>query len=173
MKGIAPTTYNDALIKKVKEAIEYYDALAEGYDELYGEEQRRKYFSGLRMLEPSFKVLDVGCGTGLLLECLPEGTYYLGIDVSLGMLRKALLKRGKRLADFVLADAEMLPLRSSSFPTCYSFTALQNLPEPRRGIEEMRRACSKVLVSSLRGKGLGKEGCLEVYPDVMCLIVKE
>ena len=148
----------------------YYDAIAPGYDELYGEEQRRKYFSGFKLLKPDRKVLDVGCGTALLLESLPKGTYYLGIDKSLGMLKIAAKRVKGRPADLVLADAQLLPLRSSSFRTCYSFTMLQNVESPETALEEMKRVCDALVVSSLRGKGLEGEDCLEVYPDLICII---
>jgi ubiquinone/menaquinone biosynthesis C-methylase UbiE len=151
--------------------VSFYDAVAKGYDELYGEEQRRKYKIGLKKLKPSYKVLDVGCGTALLFLELPKGTYYLGIDVSPGMLEVAKERVKNSLADLVLATAEALPLRSKSFPTCYSFTVLQNVEDPERALEEVRRVCAKAVVSSLKGKGLRGEGCEEVYPDVICSIV--
>ncbi len=147
----------------------YYDAIAKGYDELYGEEQKRKYFTGLIMLKPNSKVLDVGCGTALLLESLPRGTYYLGIDSSKGMLYVAKERAKGRTADLILADAQMLPLRSHSFKTCYSFTVLQNVENKRRALREIARVCRKAIVSSLKGKGLeGLEDCVEVYPDIIC-----
>ncbi len=147
----------------------YYDIIARSYDELYGEEQRRKYFTGLRLLRPSKKVLDVGCGTALLLENLPKKTYYLGIDKSLGMLSIALRRVKGRPADLLLADAQLLPLRSNSFGTCYSFTVLQNVEKPEKVLEEMKRVCRAFVISSLKGKGLGDNDCIEVYPDILCI----
>jgi len=155
----------------VKETARYYDAISRGYDELYGEEQKRKYSVGLKLLKPGWRVLDVGCGTALLAERVSE-SFYVGLDVSKGMLNKA-MKRKRGLAELVLGDARSLPFRSSSFDSCYSFTVLQNVPEPERVLEEMGRVCKKALVSSLRGKGLRGKDCLEVYPDVMCLVVDD
>jgi len=160
-----------AFHEKVRETAKYYDAISKGYDELYGEEQRRKYSVGLKLLKPGWRVLDVGCGTALLAESV-SGSFYVGLDVSKGMLREA-AKRKRGLVELVLGDARYLPFRSSSFDSCYSFTMLQNVPEPERALEEMRRVCKKALVSSLRGKGLRGEGCVEVYPDVMCLVVDD
>ena len=121
------------------------------------------------MLEPSWRVLDVGCGTGLLMERLRE-SYYVGLDVSLGMLSKAKERRAG-LADLVLGDARQLPFRSKSFETCYSFTVLQNVPEPERALKELRRVCKRAVASSLKGKGLSGGACVEVYPDVICSVV--
>lgn len=123
------------------------------------------------MLKPSKRVLDVGCGTALLLKHV-EGIY-VGLDVSKGMLEEAVKKRGDRPADFVLGDARSLPFRSKSFDTCYSFTMLQNVPEPERALEEIARTCRKAVVSSLNGKGLGFGKCEEARPDLVCLVVDE
>nr|MEB3844198.1 hypothetical protein [Desulfurococcales archaeon] len=49
---------------------EKYEATAQGYDELYRAEQYEKYFAALRRVPPSGRVLDAGCGTGLLIEFL-------------------------------------------------------------------------------------------------------
>ncbi len=150
------------------EVANYYDEISKGYDELYGEEQRRKYFTGLKMLKPSERVLDVGCGTGLLIDHI-SFTYYLGVDISRGMIEKA-KRRRRGLSDLVIADAQALPLRSNAFETCYSFTVLQNLRDPESGLREILRVCKKALVSSLRGRGLKRDDCIEVPPDVICLI---
>ena len=154
--------------RKGLEVAEYYTQIARGYDELHGAEQRKKYSAGLNILKPSKKILDVGCGTALLSEQL-DFLYYLGVDISEGMLRIA-KKRRRGLMDLVRADAHALPLRSRSFKTCYSFTALQNLEEPGLGLKELKRVCENALVSSLRGKGLRGKDCVEVYPDVICII---
>jgi SAM-dependent methyltransferase len=40
-------------------------------------------------LQPGMKVLDAGCGIGELVECLPPGIHYLGIDFCPGFVQKA------------------------------------------------------------------------------------
>lgn len=146
----------------------YYDAIARGYDELYGNEQRRKYQIGLKVLKPQRRVLDIGCGTGLLMEEL-EDVFYIGIDISLGMLERARERKTKLLADVIRADARSLPFRSNSFNTCYSFTVLQNLSSRETFYSEIRRTCRSTLVSSLKGIGLRCEQAIEVYPDLICV----
>jgi len=122
------------------------------------------------MLEPEGRVLDVGCGTGLLMR--EVRAYYVGLDVSAGMLRKA-AERRDGAKDLVRGDARLLPFRSKSFDACYSFTVLQNVPEPEEALKEIRRVCRKAVVSSLKGKGLEGLECEEVYPDKVCLVVDE
>jgi ubiquinone/menaquinone biosynthesis C-methylase UbiE len=56
--------------KKKRETRFRYDAEADGYDELYSEEQRTKYELALRRIAISRgdRILDCGCGTGIFLE---------------------------------------------------------------------------------------------------------
>lgn len=49
------------------------------------------------------RVLNLGCGTGALLEHLPAGTHYLGVDVSPEYIRAARDRHG-RAGSFVCAD---------------------------------------------------------------------
>jgi ubiquinone/menaquinone biosynthesis C-methylase UbiE len=103
-----------------------YDELAEGYDELYGEEQRAKYRLALALVEPREPVLDAGCGTGMLLGELR--CYYVGLDVSRGMLEVAKRRgRGER-GDLVCGDAEHMPFRDCSFRSAYSVTVVHEAP---------------------------------------------
>ncbi len=67
-----------------------YDAIAPGYDELYGNEQRQKFAlvcSLLPELRPG-TLLDVGCGTALARPFFPEWDY-IGIDSSRRLLENS------------------------------------------------------------------------------------
>jgi ubiquinone/menaquinone biosynthesis C-methylase UbiE len=103
-----------------------YDEIAEGYDELYGEEQRAKYGLVLKLVEPLEPALDAGCGTGMLLELLQ--CYSVGLDLSLEMLKVAKRRgRGER-GDLVCGDAERMPLRDRSLRSAYSVTVVHEAP---------------------------------------------
>ena len=70
-----------------------YNAISSVYDELYEEENDLKENSQiahvLRKVR-GHKVLDIGCGSGLLLRLLDLApSDYLGIDISKGMIQKA------------------------------------------------------------------------------------
>ena len=58
------------------------------------------------------RILDVGCGVGLLLPQLPTESRaaYVGVDLSMNALRGARAQGARRL---ICADAERLPLRRS------------------------------------------------------------
>ena len=129
-----------------------YDVFCEGYDELYGAEQLRKYWMALRHVDLGGLfgwVVDVGCGTGLLLTFLRGlgcAAEYVGIDVSEAMLMKA-CGRVDGLTHLVQADGNNLPLRSKSADTLLSFTAIHHL-NPGRFAEEAARTTRHIIVVS-------------------------
>jgi ubiquinone/menaquinone biosynthesis C-methylase UbiE len=81
-------------------------------------------------------VLEVGCGTGLLLERFAEfASRARGIDLSPGMLEKA---RARGL-DVALGSATALPFADESFDVTCSFKVLAHVPEIGRALREMAR----------------------------------
>jgi len=121
------------LEKDERQVAEWYNTLSGSYDELYTQEQSRKYETVLGFLgNRHFEVLiDIGCGTGSFLE--KAGTIYdyaIGIDLSPKMLRIA-MKRKTANTDYVLASSSFLPLRNSSSNCTVSISmakAGSNLP---------------------------------------------
>lgn len=106
-----------------------YDAIARAYDELYGEEQRAKYELALGMLEKiEGLALDVGCGTGMLAEELPESAEYVGLDPSTAMLEVAKERiGGEGLRYLVCGVAECMPFRGGLFDLVFSFTVVHEV----------------------------------------------
>ena len=126
-----------------------YDILSGCYDELYGEEQRGKYGWVVRAAGPRLGVLlDAGCGTALLLDYLRSGgvgyVFYVGVDISLGMLRKAKTRKDPS-SDLVQADIHRLPFREKSYDTTVSVTVMHHL-EHSRALSELRRVTRSLLI---------------------------
>lgn len=145
-----------------REVMLKYDKSASTYDKLYAQEQYEKF----RVIEENYptwcrKILDAGCGTGLFLEyfskILTETYYYVGLDLSLEMLKLASLKleRYRQNVDLIQGDIEYAPFRKSSFPCTFSITVFDNLYDPEVGLKELLRSTKKggSIVLTLLKKG--------------------
>jgi ubiquinone/menaquinone biosynthesis C-methylase UbiE len=81
-------------------------------------------------------VLEVGCGTGLILHRTARfARHALGVDLSGGMLQKA-QQRGLRV---IQASATALPLPAASVDVVYSFKVLAHIPDIQGALREMAR----------------------------------
>lgn len=89
-------------------------------------------------------VLDVGCGTGALLDGIEGarkgngGPRLAGVDLSYGMLAVARGKLSRRGA-LVVADAAGLPFPPARFDLVVSSSALHHWSEPLGALGEMAR----------------------------------
>ena len=140
--------------KSPAELVEWYDKLAEGYDELYAEEQSLKYDAVLKAVGPRrFEtVIDLACGTGLFLERLRLiCDFVVGVDVSRAMLLKARERFRKAGFPLIRADCSALPLRDGISDGVFSISLLEPGHSNTRKLEEMRRisAPSGVLVGTM------------------------
>ncbi|MGC9072442.1 MAG: class I SAM-dependent methyltransferase [Acidilobus sp.] len=151
-----------------------YEAGCEAYDELYREEQIEKYEAVLNAVRPAGKVVDVGCGTGLLLEFIVgrglanDVELYVCVDVSGCMLKiaKDRLARlcGGRCA-MIQASAYGLPFKDGSFDIAYSVSVVNLLERPIEAMREVSRVADRAVVTSVtklgdleRPEGWGREG---------------
>lgn len=81
-------------------------------------------------------VLEVGCGTGLILSRVAgEARRAVGVDLSPAMLEVA---RSRGL-DVVEGDACALPFPNEAFDVVYAFKVLAHVVDPERAVAEMFR----------------------------------
>jgi ubiquinone/menaquinone biosynthesis C-methylase UbiE len=122
----------------------YYDAFAVGYERHRGENDPGGYHELLDELESEYvkrygangDVLEVGCGTGLVLSRIREfARSAKGIDLSPGMLEKA----RERGLDVQEGSATALPFGDESFDVTCSFKVLAHVPDIERALAEMAR----------------------------------
>lgn len=129
--------------KLKRQSMRRYNLTAHVYESRYSVEQEEKIKAVLENLELERKcsILDIGCGTGLLLPHLRNSSHFtVGLDSSKGMLEKAEHIR-KRLENvhLIIGDADHTPLRSSSFDKVFAITLLQNMPNRNRTLQEAKR----------------------------------
>jgi ubiquinone/menaquinone biosynthesis C-methylase UbiE len=119
---------------------DYYDAFSTGYDvgrdagyHRLIDEQAAEI---VRRVGQGCDLLEVGCGTGLILERVARfAASAKGIDLSPGMLEHA---RSRGL-DVALGSATELPFASESFDVAYSFKVLAHVPGLEQALAEMAR----------------------------------
>ncbi len=80
-------------------------------------------------------ILDVGCGRKSLLDYLPKGVNYVGLDYP----PTSALYGGN---PNVYSDAESLPFAEFAFDTVVCLEVLEHLKEPERALCEARRVLS-------------------------------
>src|SRR5215472_3497400 len=86
------------------------------------------------------RVLDVGCGTGILTATLGErGSEAVGIDASEAYLASARRNRPHPNATYELSDVRHIPYSDASFDACVSTLVLDIIPEFDQVVREMRR----------------------------------
>lgn len=117
------------------------------YDDFAGWYERERHLPYHRMLDDlevelveryarGKHVLEVGCGTGLILERVAQfAASARGIDLSAGMLAKA----KARGLDVAQASATELPLADASVDVAYSFKVLAHVPDIADAMAEMAR----------------------------------
>lgn len=121
---------------------DYYDEFSRTYDQ----GRDAGYHALVDKLETEIalrymrgRVLEVGCGTGLILNRLgAAATQAIGIDLSRGMLAHA----HARGLTVLRASATALPFRNGAFQTVCSFKVLSHVP----AIETATAEVSRVLV---------------------------
>jgi len=81
------------------------------------------------------RILDAGCGTGLLTRHLPAGS--VGVDINPRNVELA--SRRLPTHEFLLADVEALPFPDGSFGTVLCTEVVEHIPFPDRALREFRR----------------------------------
>lgn len=129
-------------IKKISEG--YFDKIARNYDENRIPEPIRCYPLLLKRLPTNInQLLDIGCGTGTMIELISqsyrnETAKYIGIDLSKEMISIAENKAIKN-ASFKIGDAESIELNDSSCDVVICMHSFHHYPNPKKVISEIHR----------------------------------
>jgi ubiquinone/menaquinone biosynthesis C-methylase UbiE len=119
----------------------YYDFMESILERIAFARWRKKVFDSLH----GEKILEVGVGTGKNLDFYPSGKKITAIDFSPKMLSKARNKaKGKGLSvDLVEMDVQDLRFVDQTFDTIIATFVFCSVPDPIRGLQEIKRVCKK------------------------------
>lgn len=118
----------------------FYDLL---FPSVFYQALHRRVFEYLELPETPW-VLDLGCGTGRLLQRLAQSfpdLYGVGLDPSPEMLRQA-REKSRRYAPrliYIQGDAADLPTATAQFDAVFSTISFLHYPEPRQVLSEVYR----------------------------------
>ena len=88
----------------------------------------------LSRIDTESRVLDNGCGIGLLFDSLSPSNV-VGIDISREMLRHAAAQSDQ----LILGNSQDLPLKDGSFDVAFCRSLLHHLPDAASAVREMHR----------------------------------
>ncbi len=159
MKGVLSMKDYEALSKK------HFDAQAAEYDArdtvLYSREGKiscRDIAVQLRNV-PYEALLDVGCGTGFLIDMLAKQhrARYAGLDLSDKMIEEAQKKHIPE-AEFVTGSADRLPFSAAGFDVVTCSQSFHHYPYPEKAMAEAFRVLKPGGLYILSDTGVGGIG---------------
>lgn len=123
-----------------------YDQYSGIYDRIFGpifQDSREEVIRGLEFA-PGEQILEVGVGTGLCLPLYPRHGRVTGVDISQGMLRKALHRLEADPLEHVsllAMDAGRMSFQDDSFDLVMAAYVVTAVSDHRALMREMLRVC--------------------------------
>ncbi len=102
--------------------------------------EKRAFNSFLKGLNPNSLILDLGTGTGVLLQFLLQKRFeVIGIDFSKDMIKKAKDKIKREQGTLILGDIENLPFQKGAFDIVTAMTTLEFVKNVEKLLNEIWR----------------------------------
>ena len=141
--------YKELSIKEFTKAAEIYDSGNAGIYEMCKDD----YPPILEELKkmPFEDLLDVGCGTGPMIELLVSeypDKHYTGLDLTPKMIETANAKKLHN-AEFIVGDSENLPFEKESFDVVICANSFHHYPNPQKffdGVSRVLRPGGKLIL---------------------------
>jgi len=131
---------------------EYYDGIAEGYDNLYGKEQEEKMsiIKNNIEIDKDTKILDIGCGTGISTnfdcECV-------GMDPSEELIKIAKNKDKNPKHKYIIEKGEninKINFKEKEFDYILCVSAVHHITNLEEFLKEVKRISKSFIVSVLK-----------------------
>lgn len=103
-------------------------------------DEYRKYIDYFRFKKSPKKVLDVGCGTGIVVDSLSEKYDSCGLDIGKKSLDFA---RKNRKGKYFHYEGREFPFDNNTFDTVGSFNVLEHTDNPNMFLQEKKRVLKK------------------------------
>lgn len=111
-----------------------------------------QYQSILKHVKPGMRVLDAGCGEGVLSVMMAKkGAIVTGCDLSAPNIeasKKYASEQGVG-AEFIIADLEKIPFEDNTFDLVVSSHVLEHLPDFDKGLREVMRVSKNSAVVAI------------------------
>jgi phosphatidylethanolamine/phosphatidyl-N-methylethanolamine N-methyltransferase len=141
---LSESTVSDGILRSTVESS--YRRYAPVYDFLFGPSFREGHIAISKLVSElgHTNILEIGVGTGIMLDKYPASAQIMGIDISREML--AIASRRIRPEDaeritLQMMDAEAMVFADHSFDCVTVPYVLSVTPNPDRLVAEMRRVC--------------------------------
>lgn len=131
---------NDKIKNRYNRVSTIYDWLEKPVESLWMGKWREQLIKKVEGKE----ILEVGVGTGKNLPYYPDNLEITGVDFSQGMIEKA-QKRVEEQENIKLIemDAQEMKFEANSFDTILTSFVFCSVPDPVKGLKEIRRVCKK------------------------------
>jgi len=114
-----------------------------------------QYETVAKHVRPGDRVLDAGCGDGVLsLMLARKGASVVGVDISVPNIERSGLAHASsesatQSIEFIVADLEHLPFPDNSFDVVVSSHVLEHLPDFDQGLRELVRVSKDKIVIAI------------------------
>jgi ubiquinone/menaquinone biosynthesis C-methylase UbiE len=143
-----------------EKVVRYYDRISKYYDLIDLLLFKFRYSEILDYFEFCDTALDIACGTGSMsFELTKRFEKVYGLDISRGMLNRAILKAENEEVHFMYGTGEYLPFRDECFDAVTCILAIDLFPNPEKAITEMKRV--------LKHRGILVVNLLELRDSVL------
>lgn len=113
----------------------WYGKITEGEGHYYHRNVIIPRVLELLNLKPNSKVLDMGCGSGILGRSIDKNINYVGVDLSPSLIKDAIRQDNNPNHKYLINDASKLEIKENDFSDSIFILSLQNMKSAEMAIK--------------------------------------